>query len=168
MVGYDWATSGNWPSNANTGLFKMIKVFTNRKKGTEGDSLNKESLWILKEILRKELKPWTRKLALSKWKCLSMSQRVLIQQMDSCWFHVCTYDVIFKQVLELWRHKQRHHQNTTFVMKLEKLLRNFFIIHIRPNLRFNFSNHTRLERFRRFFLYRKFLDREVGVWKYWR
>ena len=32
-----------------------------------------------------------------KWKWLSMSERVLIQQMDPCWFNVCINDVILKQ-----------------------------------------------------------------------
>ena len=32
------------------------------------------------------------------------------------------------------------------VIKLAKLVRYFFIFHIRPNLRSNFGNHTRLER----------------------
>ena len=70
--------------------------------------------------------------------------------MDPCWFHVCSFDVIFKQVLGLWRHNLRHHQrNTTFVLKLAKLLWYLFIIHIRPNLRSNFWNQRRYGRFQR-------------------
>ena len=70
--------------------------------------------------------------------------------MDPCWFHVCNYDVIFKQVIELWRHKYyQHHWNTTNVMKIALLVRYFFRIHIRSNLRYNFGNHTYLERFKK-------------------
>ena len=36
-------------------------------------------------------------------------------------------------------------------MKLAELVRYFFIIHIRPNLRSNFGNHTHLERFKNIF-----------------
>ena len=42
-----------------------------------------------------------------------------------------------------------HHRNTTLVLKLAKLVRYFFIIHIRPNLRSNFCNHRCLEHFQR-------------------
>ena len=56
-----------------------------------------------------------------KW--LSMSKSIVIQQMDPCWFHICSYDVIFKLVLELWRHKWTSSSpNTTFVLKLAKLV----------------------------------------------
>ena len=78
-----------------------------------------------------------------------MSERVLIQQMDTCWFGVCSYDVIFQQVFELWCHKYRHHdRNTTFVMKFTNLVLYFFHNSWwRPNLQPNFGNHTHLERF---------------------
>ena len=35
------------------------------------------------------------------------------------------------------------------MLKLAKLVRYFFIIHIRPNLRSNFGNHRRLELFKK-------------------
>ena len=86
----------------------------------------------------KELGPRTANVALSIWKWLSSNS----QQMDPSWFHVCSYDVIFKLALELWRH---HHRNTT----IAKFICYIFIFHIHSDLRSFFCNHRRLERFQR-------------------
>ena len=42
-----------------------------------------------------------------------------------------------------------HHQNTSFVMKLAKLVRYFFLIHVRANLRSTIGNRIHLERFKK-------------------
>ena len=42
---------------------------------------------------------------LSKNKNGWVGLKVIIKQMDPCWFHVNGYDVIFELVLQLWRHK---------------------------------------------------------------
>ena len=83
--------------------------------------------------------------------------------MDPCWFHVCSYDVIFKLVLQLWHHKKRHHhQKTIFVLKLAKLVWNFFIIYIGPKLQSNFCNQKHLEHFKKIFCITKVFGLRVG------
>ena len=63
-----------------------------------------------------------------------ISKRLVIQQMDPWWFHVCNYDIIFKLVLVLWCHKKRHHyQNTTLVFKLAKLVWYYFTYALNSN-----------------------------------
>ena len=87
--------------------------------------------------------------------------------MDPCWFHVCSCEVIFKLVHELWRHiKHHHHWNTPFVLKLSKSFLYFFILHMftyTPTSNPIFFNLRCFKRFKKIlYIYQKFLD----VWGY--
>ena len=59
---------------------------------------DKPEIKLPKQIDVKATKPQHKHGQGRTWKCP-------IQQMDPCWIHVSSYDVIFKLVLELWGHK---------------------------------------------------------------
>ena len=67
--------------------------------------------------------------------------------MDPCWFHVCSYNIIFK--LNYFVINSVIINEVRFCVKLAKLVCYFFIIHIRPNLRSSFCNHSPSERFQK-------------------
>ena len=78
------------------------RTWTGWNLGSYGDKLVSCSN-CFKNVQRKEVGPRTAKLALfKKWKLLSMFKIVVIHQTDPCWFHVCSYFVIFKQIMTSW------------------------------------------------------------------
>ena len=119
-------------------------------------------IWIMKKYqnrvkvdeygtLFKELGPRTAKLALSiclKIKMVEYVWKRLNKQMDPCWFHVCSYDVIFTRFLNYDVINSVIITEIQFCDEISKISTVIFS-HTPKHNRSNFGNHTHLEHFKK-------------------